>query len=177
MTACHSNSTARGSHLLHSPWGVNFRASDDVQGTRLAPTFAVNSLGAAHLQYEAHANGKVVSTVRSCSCQPPDATSNHVSKNCSRKLGRRRCSRLAPALVHVWALDVYHVADVCVTHVFLLHFHRSPSVMNTGFRVTECTSDFWNKSLLNHVGKTHSLASPGLQNLSTSARAAVLGVA
>jgi len=42
---------------------------------------------------------------------------------------------------------------------------------------TERTSGFWNKSLLNHVGKKDSSTSPWLQIVSTSACAAVLGVA
>ena len=67
--------------------------------------------------------------------------------------------RLAFAFVHVRVAYVYRVADVCVAHD------------------TERTSGFWNKSLLNHVGKKDSSTSPWLQIVSTSACAAVLGVA
>ena len=66
---------------------------------------------------------------------------------------------LAFAFVHVRVAYVYRVVHVCVAHD------------------TERTSGFWNESLLNHVGKKDSSASPWLQIVSTSACAAVLRVA
>ena len=87
---------------------------------------------------------------------------------------------LAPAFDQVRALDVYLVTDVLVRTSYCRTFIGVSSVKNTRFLA--CVGHgTWlgllEQGLLNRGGKADSLASPGLQKLSTSARAAVLGVA
>src|SRR2546421_8070856 len=125
MTDWRSSSTPRFCHLFHSSRGANFWASGDVQGTGRTPTLAVNSMGGALLIFSIRLILTVIVSPRFDLAPATRQTQqNPVSKNCSRRPGRRPCGALGLAFVHVRAVDVCRVADVCVARESLLHFRR-----------------------------------------------------